>query len=173
MKKIDKQGIIISGFGGVGKTELAKRYKNVIDLESSPYKYIYTNVEKTDYEKLKGKENRTINKNYPLNYINAIKDAVKKYDIVCVRYNGDEEVDFYDTYGLDYMVCYPTKKAYRKYIKRFINRGNSMEWINKNKKYYEVAYKRCKNFKGKKILLHDDETLEDALIKRKYNLIKK
>ena len=30
--KKKKQGIIISGFGGVGKTELAKRYKNDIDL---------------------------------------------------------------------------------------------------------------------------------------------
>ena len=71
------------------------------------------------------------------------------------------------------MVCYPTKKAYKQYAKRFKNRGNSDEWINKNKKYFEIAYVRCKNFKGKKILLHDNETLEDALIKRNFNLIKK
>ena len=152
---------------------MAKRYKNVIDLESSPFKYVYNDIEKKDFEKLKGTKNRVLNKNYPLNYINAIKDAVKKYDIVCVRYNGDEEIDFYDTYGLNYIVCYPTKKAYKKYINRFISRGNSLEWINKNKKYFEVAYNRCKHFKGGKILLHDNETLEDALIKRKYKLIKK
>lgn len=173
MKTTKKDGIIISGFGGVGKTELAKRYKNVIDLESSPYKYIYEGIEKIDYEKVKGKKNRKLNKDYPLNYVQAIKEAVKNYDIVCVRYNGDEEVDFYDTYGLNYIVCYPTKKAYKNYVKRFISRGNSAEWINKNKKYFEIAYVRCKNFKGKKILLHDNETLEDALIKRKFNLIRK
>lgn len=104
-------------------------------------------------------------KNYPENYINAIKEAVKKYDIVCVRYNGDEEIDFYDTYGLKYMVCYPTKSAYQTYIQRFKERGNSDEWIEKNKQYYEICRKRCKNFNGEKILLHNDETLEDALSK--------
>jgi len=171
MKK--NNGIIISGFGGVGKTYLAKKYKNVIDLESSPFKYDYSNQNNINHEKLKGSKNRILNKNYPENYINAIKEAIKKYDIVCVRYNGDEAVDFYDNYGLKYIVCYPTKAAYRNYIQRFKERGNSDEWIEKNKLYYEVAYKRCKNFKGKRILLHNNETLEDALIKRNYILIPK
>ena len=171
MKK--QKGIIISGFGGVGKTYLAKKYKNVVDLESSPFKYDYSNIEKLDYEKLKGEPNRIIRKDYPENYIKAIKEATEKYDIVCVRYNGDEEVDFYDTFGLDYIVCYPTKSAYKTYVKRFKDRGNSKEWIEKNKKFYQIAYERCKNFKGKKILLHDNETLEDALLKRNYKLIPK
>ena len=95
LEKSGKKGLIISGFGGVGKTFLAKKYKNVIDLESSPYKYDYSTVNKKDYEKLKGTENRTLNPNYPQNYIQAIKEAAKKYDVVCVRFNGDEEVDFY------------------------------------------------------------------------------
>lgn len=43
----------------------------------------------------------------------------------------------------------------------------------KNKKLFDIAFQRCKRFKGKKILIHDDETLEDALIKRGYKLIKK
>ena len=167
------KGVIVSGFGGVGKTFLAKKYKNVIDLESSPYKYDYTNLTPSEYEKLKGSKNRTPRKDYPQNYIDAIKEAQKHYDIVCVRYNGDEEVDFYDTYGLDYMVCYPTKQAYKKYVEKFRVRGNTEEWIEKNKRFFEVAYKRCKNFKGEKILLHDNETLEDALIKRNYRLIPK
>ena len=124
-----QKGIIISGFGGVGKTYLAKKYKNVIDLESSPFKYDYSNVENSDYEKLKGLPHRTPRKDYPENYIKAIKEAQEIYDIVCVRYNGDEPVDFYDTYGLNYIVCYPTKSAYKKYIKRFKDRGNSKEWI--------------------------------------------
>ena len=38
----NKKPLIISGFGGVGKTTLAKKYKNVIDLESSNYQYIVT-----------------------------------------------------------------------------------------------------------------------------------
>ena len=164
-------GIIISGFGGVGKTTLAKKYKNVIDLESSPFKYVYSEYKKDDYEGLKGKTNRILNKDYPENYIQAIKEAVKKFDIVLVRYNGDEKVDFYDTYGLKYIICIPTPTAYKKYVDRFKSRGNSSEWIEKNKLYFKVACERYKSFKGEKFLLHDNETLEDALKKRNYKLI--
>lgn len=173
MDKGDKKGMIISAFGGVGKTFLAKKYQNVIDLESSPYKYDYSNVEKVDYEKLKGTKNRTLNPNYPQNYIEAIKDAVNKYDVVCVRFNADEEVDFYDTYGLEYIMCVPTKSAYKEYEKRFKSRGNSKEWIEKNKRYYKVAFQRCKDFKGEKIWLKRGETLEDVLLKRNVRLIPK
>lgn len=168
-----KKGLIISGFGGVGKTTLAKKYRNVIDLESGPYKYDYANIPQNQFEILKGKMGRTRNPEYPGNYVNAILDAIEKYDIVCVRYNGDEQVDFYDTYGLDYIVCYPTKQAYKNYIKRFEERGNSKDWIAKNKRYYQICFERCKNFKGDKIVLHDHETLEDALIKRHILLVPK
>ena len=33
-------GILIAGFGAIGKTTAAKKYKNIIDLESSNFKYI-------------------------------------------------------------------------------------------------------------------------------------
>ena len=72
IEEMKKKGIIISGFGGVGKTYLAKKYKNVVDLESSPFKYDYSNIENLDYEKLKGEPNRIIRKDYPENYIKAI-----------------------------------------------------------------------------------------------------
>ena len=167
------KGIIISGFGGVGKTTLAKKYSNVIDLESSPYQYDYNGVPKDKYESLKGADGRILNKDYPQNYINAIKEACKKYDIVCVRYNGDMKIDFYDIYGLNYMVCCPTKRAYKDYVIRFKQRGNTEQWIKKNKKYFKVAYKGCKKFKGDKIFLDKNETLESALLDRGYKLIPK
>lgn len=167
---INKKGVIISGFGGVGKTVLGKKYKNVIDLESSPFKYNYKDYDEYNYEALKGQRGRLRNKNYPGNYIDAILKAIDEYDIVCVRSNGDEEVDFYDTYELDYIACCPTKSAYKKYAKRFEERGNSKEWITKNKKYFIVTYNRCKKMKDKVIWLHDDETLEDALKKINYKL---
>ena len=33
-------GILIAGFGAIGKTAVSKKYNNVMDLESSSFKYI-------------------------------------------------------------------------------------------------------------------------------------
>ena len=36
------EGIIISGFAGIGKTTIAEKYQNrIIDLESSDFKWVY------------------------------------------------------------------------------------------------------------------------------------
>ena len=120
-----KKGIILAGFGGVGKTSLAKKYKNVVDLEHSPYKYDYSSVKKEDYEKMKGNPNRVRRKGYPQNYFNAIKKATKKFDIVCVQYHANEPEGFYDGFGTDIILCMPTEAEYKNYIKKFRERGNS------------------------------------------------
>lgn len=75
-------GIIIAGFATVGKSVLGKKYKNVIDLESSPFK----NIMRTDLsiEGQKGTK-REENPLWPQNYYDAIIDAVKKYDVVLVQ----------------------------------------------------------------------------------------
>lgn len=51
-------GIIVVGFATVGKTTLSKKYKNVIDLESSPYRWDYSNIGNIPIEKRKGLKNR-------------------------------------------------------------------------------------------------------------------
>lgn len=38
------KGIIIAGFATCGKSFLGKKYDNVVDLESSNYKYNNTNI---------------------------------------------------------------------------------------------------------------------------------
>lgn len=44
--------MIISGFAGIGKNCLGNKYKNVIDLESSDYKWLYSaELENMDKEK--------------------------------------------------------------------------------------------------------------------------
>ena len=168
-----KNGIVIAGFAGIGKTTLAKKYKNVIDVESSPYKYDYSNMGTFDVEKMKGKNGRIINSEFPLNYINAIKKAQKEYDIVLVWIHPEEILPFYDKYGIDYYLCFPSREALAEYEERFINRGNTREYINKVLKDYDKRYNQFTNNSHKKVELSIGETLEDALLRLKYKLIDK
>ena len=46
-----KEGIVIAGFVDVGKTTLAKKYNNVIYLESSTYRYNNLDLENMPVEK--------------------------------------------------------------------------------------------------------------------------
>jgi len=44
---------VISVFAGLGKTTVGKKYSNVCDLMSSPYRCDYSNISTCDYEKMK------------------------------------------------------------------------------------------------------------------------
>ena len=65
-------GTIIAGFATCGKSILGKKYSNVIDLESSPFK----NIMRTDLpvEEQKGTI-RELNPLWPQNYYDAILEA--------------------------------------------------------------------------------------------------
>lgn len=165
-------GIIIAGFAGIGKTTLAKKYSNVIDVESSPYKYDYSSTIIDDIEKIKGDKSRIVNKEFPLNYINAINNYINEYDIVLVWIHPEEALPYYDEYGLDYYLCFPYKDALQEYKERFINRGNTKEYIDKVIGSYDKRYEQFMNNSHNKIMLSKGETLEDALVKMNIKLIK-
>lgn len=167
-----KKTLIIAGFAGIGKTTLAKKYKNVIDIESSPYKWDYSNMDTSDLEKLKGLPNRKINKNFPDNYIQVIKEATLKYDIICVWVHPEEILPIYDKNNIDYVVAFPSKEALAEYEQRFLQRGNNNGYINRVLSTYDKRFKQFMSSSHEKLILEYGETLEDKLIKEGYTLIK-
>ena len=67
------KGYLIGGFKAIGKTTLARKYDNVIDLESSDYKYLLDdNLKEFSKEERKGRKDRVKNPEYPMNYINEM-----------------------------------------------------------------------------------------------------
>lgn len=166
-----EKGIVIAGFAGIGKTTLSKKYKNVIDLESSIYKWDNSKLEDIPVEERKGIL-REENKDWPLNYINEIKKQMINYDIVLVWIHPDV-LKIYDKYNIPYVLCYPSKNALKHYEQRYKNRGNNIEYINKVIDTYDMRIKQFEKFSAKKIILNEDETLEDYLFEKNYELIKK
>lgn len=167
------KGIVIAGFAGIGKTTLAKKYKNVVDVESSPYKWDYQNVDVSNLELLKGKAGRKRNVEFPNNYIRAVKKAKETYDIVLVWIHPEEILPEYDKNNIDYILAFPSKEALSEYRERFLDRGNNEEYIEKVLGNYDLRYEQFISSIHDKIELKKGETLEDALISRGYKLIGK
>ncbi len=162
-----KTPLIIAGFAGIGKTYLATKYDSVLDLESSKFVYDYSNVSPKDYEKMKGNKNRTPNKDFPNNYIQAIKNNMLKYKVIFV-WLKPEMLQLYDENGIDYSICYPSKSAFQEYKKRYEQRGNSAEWINKVINVYDTFTSIFSLSPKNKIILNEDEYIEDWLLKNGY-----
>ena len=162
------KGIIISAFATCGKTYLGKKYKNVIDLESSNYKFDNSDLANIPSEERKGTK-RKLNSNWPENYYNAIVDATNKYDIVLVQLKP-EHFDYFDKHNIRYSIAYPNLNNFEEIKRRCINRNNNKDFINRLWEvfvpYYEDSIKR--NY-DKLYILNDKETLEDVL--KKENII--
>ena len=162
--------IIIAGFATCGKSVLGRKYKNVIDLESSLYKHktIDTNL---TVEQRKGTK-REINDEWPQNYYNAIIEACKKYDIVLVQLKP-EHFNYFDENHIKYSIAYPNVNNWSEVEKRCIERGNNEAFIIRLKEVFKSYYEDSLKRKYEKMyILNNTETLEDCLIKDNIKLVK-
>lgn len=166
-----KKPLIIAGFAGIGKTTLANKYKNVIDLESSVYRWDNTGLEDIPVEARKGTI-RKENAKWPNNYIEEIKKQSSNYDIILVWIHPDV-LKIYDENNIDYVLCYPDKDSLKIYEKRYIERGNNKEYIERVINTYDMRLNQFREKNAQKIILKGNETLEDYLLNHNYKLVKK
>ena len=162
--------IIIAGFATCGKSVLGRKYKNVIDLESSPFKHKWIDTNLTT-EQLKGTK-REINEEWPQNYYEAIKEACKKYDIVLVQLKP-EHFDYFDENHIRYSIAYPNINNWNIVEKRCIERGNNETFITRLKQVFKPYYNDSLKRKYEKMyILNDNQILEDLLINDNIKLVK-
>ena len=162
-------GVIIAAFAGVGKSYVGKHYPNVLDLESTYYKWLDDGISHLTEEKRKGLKNRTLNPLWPQNYIDEILKQKNKYDIVLIqlshpRLKNEQIFDFFEKNNIEYFVARPQKSGWKYIESRLRERGNSPEFIEEVKANFEIFVEEFSKKKYKQIIINDGEFLSDALI---------
>ena len=152
-------GVFIFAFTATGKSTVARKYKNVIDMESTRYKYIGSDLEN---EALKSTI-RIINEDWPNNYFEALKKVKDEYDYILI---ADEICnDFLINNKYDYWYVYPKRELKQEYLERCKKRGNNEEFIYWYSRLWDEWLDKCKvdKYASKKIELNSNEYLEDVL----------
>ena len=115
---------VISVFAGLGKTTVGNKYSNVCDLTSSKYRYDYSNINQEDYEKMKYDKGMVVNPCWPDNYLEALRDAMIKYDIVLVPSNEDIRL-LLQREKIDFLLVLPSMDSKEMLLERYKARGNN------------------------------------------------
>lgn len=152
-------GIFVYAFTATGKSTVAKKYSNVIDMESTLYKYI-GNLNEDESMKSTIRE---LNKEWPENYFKALIQVKDKYDYILI---SDEICDkFLKENNFEYWWIYPRINLKEEYMNRCKKRGNNDEFIKWYSKLWEEWIEKCKNDKlaTKHIELQSNQYLEDVL----------
>lgn len=166
-------GKIIAAFAGVGKSYVGKKYNNVLDLESTYYKWLEDGVAHLTEEERKGNKNRVLNPSWPQNYIDEILKQKDNYDIVLIqlshaRLKNELIFEYFEKNKIEYYVARPKLTGWKYIEQRLKDRGNTEEFIRQVRDNFNIFIEEFSKEKYNQIIIDDGEFLEDALIKNKF-----
>lgn len=124
--------MVIAAFAGTGKSYFAENVAEAKDFPVMPYKYI--NLEKDDpskeeAEKSKADPSYDLNPEWPDNYIRAVSNQCHDYRYFIIP--SDKSVlRGLQLLQIPYVLVYPGQEAKEEYRNRFVNRGNSEDFLN-------------------------------------------
>ena len=158
--------IVISGWICSGKSHLIEKFNNgeVTEIPSTYYKYLLTDEQKNaPLESIKSTK-REPNPDWPQNYIDAVKDATKKYKIVLVC-PGIWLLDMIVEQGVELTLAIPDAGDKEEYKRRSKQRGNNDEFIQRIEDNFEKDRAEMLASSHKKIMMKPGEYLYDALLR--------
>lgn len=111
---------VIAAFPGTGKTYYFQNHNNCLDSDSSDYSWIKDSD---------GKNTKDRNPDFPINYIQHIKDNIGKVEFIFVS-SHDVVRDALVASGIEFTFIYPNIDLKDEYIERFKHRGSPDGFIN-------------------------------------------
>jgi len=120
--------IIIASYAGTGKTTAAALYpKTVIDFVCMPYKYALKQDDDAG-EAGKANPNNVMRDEWPRNYINALKAALTDNRVFLIP-TDLFVLGLLQRENIPYWLVYPQREARDVYHKRYLERGNTEDFI--------------------------------------------
>lgn len=120
--------MIIAAHAGTGKTTLARMFPNeMVDFVCMPYKYYLPGNSEYD-ETNKARSDLEMREDWPYNYVDAIKEALKSGKTLLIPLAWNVLLHL-EMEKIPYLLCYPRRDAKEIYRKRYIDRGNSDEFL--------------------------------------------
>ena len=150
---------VICGTPAIGKSTMGRKYDNVMDLNSGPYRYF-------DYDPKSAEQNKGTwkleNPDFLADYAKAIVEHSKKYALVLLSIHEDVLAEL-DKRNIKYATAYSPPEAREIINQRFINRGNDADFIKKVMDKFDAHLAANMARKGVKITIEPGRFLEDAL----------
>lgn len=117
---------VIFAYPGSGKTTLAMKNKNFIDLEVSAFKYPEKDLSYSEKEKLKSSKRKITNKSYVKDYIEEVFRLHKEDKQVLTAVTFLPAILFILLVNLDFdwHIYIPKLHHLKEYLRRYTERGN-------------------------------------------------
>ena len=156
---------IIVGFAGIGKTTLARKNEDVLDMEIREYKYSNW---KSDYDLHDWyKIEHILKDNWFQNYLEAVKYEIEngKHKIIFIWAQNDV-IEWLEKENIEYTIALWDMNEYE--MKDFLQnlyteRGNSQIWIDRVIKYLDELYRYSTENNLNLIILKKNENIEQIL----------
>ena len=151
-------GVFIYCYTATGKSTLGRKFANVVDMESTRYKY----GEQIENEQKKGTK-RVVNPDYPNNYFKALEAVKDLYDYILISDSICNE--WLSQNNTEYWQVYPEIDLKEEYLLRMKNRGNNQAFIDYQSYMWDEWIEGCQNDPNaaRHIVLKTGQYLEDVL----------
>jgi adenylate kinase family enzyme len=144
---MNKPSVLISGFPGVGKTFLTKENfgLNIIDSDSSRY-------------------SKSVS--FPNNYVDHIEEvlAANCFDVILISSHRSVRKELVSR-KICFYLCYPSEELKEEYLKRYKDRGSSLEFVKMLSENWNKFIKELNQQEGcTHLILTTGEYLRDKIL---------